>query len=626
MVKKKRKKPEKSIFLPKGKGNFITIKTSLKSIIKDFDTNYPIINNLVIECNDIVIRTYQFIRLFILHKYGKNETLPTLDRNNILYFIRAGGVRDKRGRQATNSSFEKELDIFYKNEFQPCIQKERYNLQNKTHIISYLAIQIQTGFNNNLKEHFITRFRRFMNVVKPFEDIDKQEWNKIKNLVLLDKLDQVPDKYKQWAKNIKKNYLPEEYEKVYGYDVKVNPNKYLFYTIKMNEEIEKRNNKIKNSNRPLEETKFEIKKLFQPIPLRNSIVPNYITLDTNVILSLFKKKGESALGKETTKNKEYIWNKVFRTDKKVMKMKYYEYKSIQTDGMGVSICFQKVGRMYKETDNKEGNDEYYISDLNDDDLKLCKNKKIVSIDPGKNSLVYMADGDKNKLRYTASQRRIESLRKRCNKIILSEKVKNKIIEEETKLSSYNCKTVNYNEFKGYLKEKTILNDKLKDFYQKELFRKMKWRTWVYGRKSEDNFLNRIEDTFGYKDDILLCYGDWSNNKQMKYIMPTKGVGLRRIIKKKFDVVLIDEFRTSKLCSKCYNELSNYKHIHRLLVCQGCNKSNGSESKNVTFMNRDMNACMNMIYLSNEWINKKVRPEMFNRTSNIEFLKENIKLG
>ena len=58
------------------------------------------------------------------------------------------------------------------------------------------------------------------------------------------------------------------------------------------------------------------------------------------------------------------------------------------------------------------NDEYYISDLNDNDLKICKGKKIVSIDPGKNSLVYMADKDKNKLRYTASQRRIESLRKR----------------------------------------------------------------------------------------------------------------------------------------------------------------------------------------------------------------------
>ena len=578
----------------------------------------------MIECNDIVIRTYQFIRLFILHKYSKNEPIPKLDKDTILYFIRSGGVRDKRGRRAKNKYFEKELDIFYKNEFQPCIQKEKYNLKNKSYVIPYLAIQIQTGFNNNLKEHFITRIRRFMNITKPDDTLEKKDWNKIKNLVLLDRLDQIPDKYKQWAENIKKNYLPEEYEKVYGYDVKVNPDKYLFYTIKMNEEIEKRNNKIKNSDRPLEETKFEIKKLFQPIPLRSSIIPNYITLDTNVILSLFKTKGESQMNKKTKENKKYIWEKIFRTDKKVMKMKGYEYKSIQTDGFGVSICFQKVGRKYKEQDNKEDNDEYYISDLNDNDLKICKGKKIVRIDPGKNSLVYMADKDKNKLRYTASQRRIESLRKRCNKITLREKIKNKIIEE-TKLSSYNCKSVDYKEFKEYIKEKTILNDKVKDFYQKELFRKMKWRTWVYGRKSEDNFLNHIEDTFGDKDDILLCYGDWSNNKQMKYIIPTKGVSLRRIIRKKFDVVLINEFRTSKLFSKCHNELLNYKHIHRLLVCQGC-KSNGSESKNVTFMNRDMNACMNMIYLSNEWINKKVRPEKFNRTSNLEFLKKNIKLG
>jgi hypothetical protein len=173
MGKKKRKKPEKSIFLPKGKGNFITIKTSLKSILKDFDTNYPIINNLVIECNDIVIRTYQFIRLFILHKYSKNEPIPKLDKDTILYFIRSGGVRDKRGRRAKNKSFEKELDIFYKNEFQPCIQKEKYNLKNKSYVIPYLAIQIQTGFNNNLKEHFITRIRRFMNITKPDDTLEK---------------------------------------------------------------------------------------------------------------------------------------------------------------------------------------------------------------------------------------------------------------------------------------------------------------------------------------------------------------------------------------------------------------------------------------------------------------------
>lgn len=609
---KKKKKPniDKSIFARKCKNDFVTVKTSLKSILKDYETNFPIINNLVSECNDIVIRTYQFIRLYILNKYYNKEEIPHLDKDTILYFIRACGIRDKRGKKSTNKDFEKELDIFYKKEFEQCINKEKFNLKNKSYVTPYLAQQIQTGFNNNLKEHFITRIRRFMNVMKPSEELDKKEFNKIKNLILMDKLDKIPKEYKLWSKNIRDEYLPKEYEKIFGYDVKVNPNKYLFYTIKMNEEIEKRNNIIKNNDTLTDEEKrIKIVKLFQPIPLRNTIIPNYITIDTNVILSLFKCDGESNMNKKTKKNKNYIWSKIFNLDKKVMKMKGYEFKTIQTDGIGVSVCFQKIGR--KNIIVNVDKNESYINDLCDDDLKLCKKKKLVSIDPNKQSLVYMMDDEKNKLRYTASQRRIESLSKHNNKITHTEKVKNKIIEEETKLSECNCKTVNYGEFKKYINEKTKLNDKLRDFYEQELFRKLKWRTWIYRRKSEDRFLNKMEEIFGNKGGLLLCYGDWSNSKQMKHIMPTKGIGMRRIIEKKFDVVLIDEYCTSKLCSHCHNELTNYKNIHRLLVCSHC-KSDGLESKNITFMNRDMNACMNMLNLSKQWINTKTRSEKYSR--------------
>jgi hypothetical protein len=109
----------------------------------------------------------------------------------------------------------------------------------------------------------------------------------------------------------------------------------------------------------------------------------------------------------------------------------------------------------------------------------------------------------------------------------------------------------------------------------------------------------------------------------KRLDTTKGVGLRRIISKKFDIALIDEFRTSKLCSKCNSELDNYKNIHRLLVCSKCNisnKSDGSESKNVTFMNRDMNACLNILNIAQEWINTKTRPESFCRNTNLAFEK------
>ena len=627
MKKKRKNKPkdeiDRSIFYPKTRGNFIVVKTCLKSILKDYETNFPIINNLVMECNEIVIRTYQFIRLFILHKYYKNETIPKLDKDTILYFIRVGGIRDKRGKTATNKVFEKELNDFYDKEYQPCINKPKYNLKNKSYITPYLAQQIQTSFNNNLKEHFITRMRRFMNVMKLNDDMDKKGFNRIKNLILLDKMDKIPEDYKRWSENIKSKYLPKEYEKCYGYDVKVRPEKYLFYTIKMNETIEKLNNTIRNNNDLTEEDKrCKIKKLFQPIPLRNTIIPSYITIDTNVILSLFKSKGESQMNKKTKKYKNHIWDKIFKTNKKVMKMTGYEYKTILTDGIGVSICFQKSGKRYKENKNIDEDNDVYIDELCNKDLEICKSKKLISIDPGKSNMVFMLDENKTKLRYTCCQRRMESLRKRGNKIILREKQKNKIIEEETKLSSYNCKSVNYNEFKKYITEKTKLNNKVRDFYEKELYRKLKWRTWIYQRKSEDKFLNRIEETYGNKEELLLCYGNWSNNKQMKYIMPTKRVGLRRVIQKKFSVVLVDEFRTSKLCSHCNCELEHYNNLHRVLVCRGC-KSSGSESKNTTFMNRDMNACMNMLHISNSWIQSKIRPEKFCRTSDPDFSFEEV---
>ena len=62
-----------------------------------------------------------------------------------------------------------------------------------------------------------------------------------------------------------------------------------------------------------------------------------------------------------------------------------------------------------------------------------------------------------------------------------------------------------------------------------------------------------------------------------------------------------------------------------MVCKDCNrcnvkrsKCNGSESKKVTFMNRDMNACMNILTISHEWIKNQKRPERFCRTSNSDF--------
>ena len=70
------------------------------------------------------------------------------------------------------------------------------------------------------------------------------------------------------------------------------------------------------------------------------------------------------------------------------------------------------------------------------------------------------------------------------------------------------------------------------------------------RNENSKFLNNIEKKFGKREDILLCYGNWNEKQQMKHIAPTKGIGLRRIINKRFDIAIINEYKTSALCNVC----------------------------------------------------------------------------
>ena len=61
-----------------------------------------------------------------------------------------------------------------------------------------------------------------------------------------------------------------------------------------------------------------------------------------------------------------------------MKMKGYHFESLQTDGVGVSICFQKDGLTKAEKNHKlQTYDPMHIDELSENDLSLCLNKKLV---------------------------------------------------------------------------------------------------------------------------------------------------------------------------------------------------------------------------------------------------------
>jgi len=619
MVKKKKKDTFQE-FRSTDKSAYTTIKTTLKSVLHNHKEVQPVITNLVFEMNDLMIHSYQFIRLYILKCYNNNQHLPEINEKFILYCIKTLGIRSNQGAKSKDTNLLEELQEFYDNEYQPLLNHEKTQLKNTTFLLPYLATQLHTSLSNNTQEHFIQHFLRFINKTTSNITEDKAVLFKFKKQ-LLECNEETDTMFDDWKTTHLPNIFPENIKKSVYYDVKVKPFDFLKGMLYMNDILEK-----------------EEHKLFQPLPLRNNIIPKHIILDTACIISLFcpENAKKSELLKKVKENQHDIWNSLLNLQDKTFKSKYYQFHyQLQTDGISCSLLFIRKDLKDKKWGSRvptlQEQDFHNIEDLSLEQLNEVAPRNIVGCDPGKRSLVYMMDDKGNKLQYTAPQRKRESKAKTNQRILLVEKKRNNIIEKETHLSVQNSKSVDYEKFKVFLVEKDKLNKETLDFYQRDVWRKMKFRQYSYGKKSMDKFLNKIKETFG--ENILIGYGNWSRSTQMKHFMPTLNKGLRKQIHKKYDTITINECNTSKKCCECNNDLSYYKHSNgnkqfRLLVCLSCNRGNDysltangvcsgcvrPQVKQTVFRTRDANSAINIMNITKSWIDRQERPACFQISS------------
>ena len=64
-------------------------------------------------------------------------------------------------------------------------------------------------------------------------------------------------------------------------------------------------------------------------------------------------------------------------------------------------------------------------------------------------------------------------------------------------------------------------------------------------------VNNFKRIFGNEEEVIVCFGDYEQKKHMKFKEPTKGKGMRTLFRRAgFQTYLVDEFRTSRMCSKC----------------------------------------------------------------------------
>ncbi len=687
-----------------------TNKDNIMNVIK-YPADINIVNDIVVKVNKIVIHTYQFLKLYLLHLYNNKKDFPLINEDFIGYIFMVLTVRKCGSGGYTVDTMPKELKEltkFYNEQYKPLtINDEVIYYDKLNYVLAYEAIDIEKNINVNISEHFIQHLNKFINIsLKVKEHRDKitkdnkdikirkekhkefyQEINKIKNdLTSFNELTS-DAKYHKWILEQRKLIFGTKTdfeENSIHYDLKAHPQDYLKSMFYICSELEKIYNQIKKDNESKEDdNKIKQVRLFNVIPLRTNIISKNITLDSCSLISNFLDKSLKTIDKEKNKikikdngekiknseiyknrdiggnvhnidnynykqnnNQKILWDNFFRTNQRVFKKNKYQFNNmIKTDGISVSILFVRVdekGNLVKKEKGKKYKEQLdceYIEKIKFTDE--LKNKKIVSIDPNMADLLFCGSKDKNgnlqTFRYTQNQRRLETRTKKYMKItekVNSEtKINNQTIKQiESTLSILNSKTVNFDEFKKYIKEKNKVNNILYDHYQQDFFRKFKLNKYINMQKSEAKMIDNFKNKFGEPDKIIIAFGDHdkgSNN--MKGLEPVICKKFRRIFKNAgFQVNLINEFNTSKLCSCCHHELDKFlirtsnkprdKKKNKKVLVNGLLKHTVSnpegELNNLQtcsmIHNRDKNAVQNMLYIAEQIKITGKRPDVFTR--------------
>ncbi|KAL0233020.1 hypothetical protein GEMRC1_011767 [Eukaryota sp. GEM-RC1] len=150
-------------------------------------------------------------------------------------------------------------------------------------------------------------------------------------------------------------------------------------------------------------------------------------------------------------------------------------------------------------------------------------------------------------------------------------------------------------------------------------------------------LERFNLTYGPPEDVVIGYGDWSSKGKTRKgkTSTVRGVEIRKMLRRYgYQIFLVDEYRTSKCCSKCAKEKSTFvecENVSELKVLgpkewEVKQKSLEEEAKSTpwglvkcsgakcgTYWNRDLNSTINIYSIIEATINGQGRPSALERS-------------
>src|SRR3989338_1692494 len=621
---------------------FKSRKGILKSVILNENMHLSI-HDAVLRMHKMTILAYQFIKAYYLHCFEQQLTLPTIDKNFIkLVFGIISTIEKASNRKFTggNQLIVDQLRLFYNSHFRSVSNFGPISRDHLTQVIDYASTIIKTMIDTNIKVHYFKRLNGFVNKVwlkvneayieslptktakNDFKHQLRLKLKKVKDDLINGTLTSEPF-FHGWIQSTRPLIIPSNIVTSVPYDVKDDPMKFLPGMIIM--------------NRILEEIGA---KQFHCFPLRSEIVPCHIDIDTATLGVLTGIPGKEFSGKGAIETlKPRVWGSNFNLSNSLFKPHrgFNFHHMIRTDGVSIVVLFSPIGyNKWKKRGPsvqpseyiEESADEFpYLDKLPLKEVQRVRNAHLVYVDPNKGNLIYCIDDANKVFRYTRFQRIHETKRALHQKKIQKYKNENGLVPIETQLGMMNSRTCYLTRFMQYVAVKNQVNSQLFVHYQQEFFRKMRLTSFIETKRSEANLINRIKKVYQTDErEVVLIYGDCNVGYQMKHVISTPMIGMKRRLAKEFKVVHIDEYRTSCLDWKTGLRNENVrvakadggtKKLHSVLVSTIPNRGSTGWSK--SFINRDRNAVLNMRKITHQFLIDRTRPVEYRRTKSFQGL-------
>lgn len=612
-------------------GIYMTIKCPLKSILKNHDIIKPIIERTVCEMNQHVSIGYQFIKLYLLDKFKNDEEFPTVNLQFVLDALKTiSSSKQKQRKNVVNKNMKDDMKLLYDDIFSK-LMNTIPSIKNKKFIINESAKEMLTCITTNISTHFVKHLFKYINCIHRDEqaavikteknnDIRKKLYNKLNSDVkslktaLINNDIKIADKqYHDWFKKNRSFLFPEKIKNSVAYDVKVKPERYIYYSFYINREIEK------IGKRP-----------YQVIPQRNNIIPKHITLNTSGIIEIIDDKKQNIFSYNKTeilsnckKHQKHVWSNILKLEKRSIfnHDKYIFYNQLSTDGISCSLLFIKKELKDKKFGQRIPPPKKIINEyqkLEDLSKKECKKYldedkyKHVSLDPGKIRPISMIDDENNFYKYSSHRLRNDNFTNKSNIILTQLKLENPhVVEKETELSKFSSRTLNSNKYKKFVAKKNQVNSDIEDFYKNSVLRKNKFRSFVRRKQCESTLIKEINEKYigDSEKKLIIFHGDWSRETQMKGCIPSPTTGFKKLLSKNFKIIDVNEYNTSKLYNKTFGQLENVtkegKKLHEVLTPK-------EKTKQYIYVNRDVNASKNILMLAKIFLKKQKRPKEFSR--------------